>query len=167
MRSRRPRQPKKPPTLPYELLERGGTDQPVYDRLDYLLEQHHDELGPVKIALAWATKWTLDPDGNQRLGQCRRASTLDRELHEWDFVILLNKPWYQHQAVTDIQRDALLDHELHHCAVRDDKHTGEPAARYGLWKRDLEKFAQALKRGMEQVTLPLEDKPAERAGAVH
>jgi hypothetical protein len=75
--------------------------------------------------------------------------------------------------------------------VRDDKHTGEPAvdpkgrriyrmrkhdleefsaiaARYGLWKRDLEQFAAALKRGTEQVTLPLEDKPAaQAAGAVH
>jgi Putative phage metallopeptidase len=133
------------------------------------------------FALAWCTAWKADVDGRQTLGQCKRASDLDRELAEYDFVILLQKAFWQDISVTDLQRAALLDHELCHAAVAHDKR-GEPiedergrkvyrlrkhdleefaeiAARYGTWKRDLELFAVALRRSPQQA-LPITEASA-------
>ena len=72
-----------------------------------------------------------------------------------------------------------MDHELCHASVRCDKNSGEPMVdernrliyrirkhdieefadiveRHGTYKRDLELFAQALRRGPQQGVLPVE-----------
>lgn len=143
---------------------------PMYERLWLLIDEHHKELADanVRIALAWATSWKADVDGRLVLGKCKKASDLDRELAPYDFVILLNRDFWLNPRVEDVQRQALLDHELMHAAIAYDEH-GEPkvdergrtvfrirkhdleefseiAARYGCWKRDIESFAQALHR---------------------
>ena len=168
---------RKPAKVPYTLLHRE-THADAYARLDALVRAHHDDLTDARIALAFCTSWSADVDGKVTLGRCRRASSLDRELHEWDFVILLNESWWTDESVTPIQRDALLDHELCHAAVKIDKQTNDPALdargrviyrlrkhdleefaciaeRYGVWKRDLEVFAQSLRRS-KQNKLPLD-----------
>ena len=180
-RSRKPRGPKK---VAYTLIGRG--DEPsVYKALDQIVKKHHADLKDARIALAWCTSWRPDVDGRQKLGQCKRASDLDRELMDYDFVILLHKEFWQNPAVSNEQRAALLDHELCHAAVKHDRLTGEPledergrtvyrlrghdleefaciAERHGLWKRDLERFDQALRRHQqgEQSKLPIDAQAA-------
>ncbi len=144
--------------------------RPMYALLHALLHAHHDELvtAGARIALAFCTSWKADVDGREVLGKCKRASDLDREFATFDFVILLNKWFWTSPSTDDIQRRALLDHELMHAAVAYDD-AGEPkldvrgrtvfrirkhdleefsdiAARYGCWKRDLEAFARALRK---------------------
>ncbi len=118
--------------------------------------------------LAWNLTWKADVDGRVTLGKCKRATDLDRELAPYDFVILLRREFFEDANVTDVQRQALIDHELCHAAIALDDE-GEPqidergrqvyrlrkhdleefsviAERYGTWKRDLEMFAAALER---------------------
>lgn len=147
--------------------------RPMYKALNGLVEKFHTELNNARILLAWATGWKADVDGRCTLGKCKKASDLDRELAPFDFVILLNRSWWQ--TATELQRHALLDHELAHATTRVDRE-GEPmrdergralyrmrkhdleefsevALRWGLYKRDLELMARAIKSGPTQASL--------------
>lgn len=161
--------PKKPKTVNYHLVDRDSeAGRPMYALLSDLVSQHHEELVQARIALAWNTSWRHDVDGRVTLGKCKKASDLDRELSSYDFVILLRRAFWLDSRVSDQQRRALLDHELHHAAVKHDDN-GEPVQdergrvvyrtrkhdieefapivqRYGLWTSDLEHFAIALQR---------------------
>ena len=163
------RKPKKPKPVNYLLIDRDSDfGRPMYQLLAELVEQHHEELTQARIALAWNTAWKPDVDGRVTLGKCKKASDLDRELASFDFVILLRRAFWLDSRVSDQQRRALLDHELHHAAVKYDE-TGEPVQdergrmvyrtrkhdieefapivrRYGLWTADIERFAIALQR---------------------
>jgi hypothetical protein len=178
----------KAPKVSYTLLLREEHEAD-YQRLDALVEAHHDDIRGASIALAWCNSWRADPDGIKTLGKCKKASALDRELHIYDFVILLNQDFWTHELTTDLQRDALLDHELCHATVKEDKF-GDPlrderhriiyrirkhdleefaciVERHGLWKRDLETFAQALRRSADQPKLPMEQAPPASAPRMH
>jgi hypothetical protein len=161
----------KPKKVAYELIpERSDVGRPLYARLERLLQAHHGEISGegVRIALAWATSWHPDVDGRLTLGKCKRATDLDRELAPYDFVILLNRDFWQDARVSEVQRDALLDHELCHAGIAYDAN-GEPKVdtrrrtvfrtvkhsieefidvvdRHGCYKADLEAFARALRR---------------------
>lgn len=170
----------KPPTIPYRLLTRK-THPELYERLDALIAQHHEELGKARIAVAWCTSWRRDTDGHIQLGKCKKASTLDRELAEWDFVILLAEWYWTDPSTTAIQRDMLLDHELCHATTKDDPATGDPVLdargrivyrlrrhdfeeflcipqRYGLCKQDLVVWARAMAAAATvQQPLPMDE----------
>jgi hypothetical protein len=162
---------KRPKPVSYTLIPPDSDiGKPMYELLYQLVDEHHEELSQshVKIALAWATAWKPDVDGRLMLGKCKKASDLDRELAPYDFVIFLNRWFWQDTRVTKEQRSALLDHELMHAAVaydengdmkRDDrgrtvyrvrKHDLEEfsdiVSRHGIWKSDIEAFARALRR---------------------
>jgi hypothetical protein len=146
----------------------------MYALLRDLILRHHEDLKDARIALAWNTSWQPDVDGRCVLGKLQKVSDLDRELLDgaFDFVIILRQEFWQDPRVTEVQRRALLDHELCHAAVKVDtdlepvidecnrvvyrtrKHDLEEfaciAERYGLWKRDLEIFDQAVTRAKER-----------------
>ncbi len=173
-------QPKK---ASYQLIERvSEVGAVLYGMLDDLVERFHDEVSDARIALAWNTSWKPDADGNVTLGKCKKASDLDRELAPWDFVILLRREWFENISVTNDQRRALIDHELCHCTLKLDKNS-EPVEdsrgrkvyrmrkhdleefsqiveRYGLYKRDLEHFAAALRRSQQRSLLEDENESA-------
>ena len=152
---------KGPKKVSYEVVP---DESPEYERLAGLVAESHDHLANARIALAWNTGWKDDADGRITLGQCKKVSDLDRELHEFDFVIVLNREYWN--AFNDAQRDALLDHELCHAQAKVDEHGeqeqdergrpvwrirkhdveefGEIVKRHGLWKHDLELFARAM-----------------------
>lgn len=145
-------------------LEKGEIAHP-YRVLDKMVDDNHGHLKSAKIALAWRYGWKTDPDGRLKLGQARKASELDREMHCYDFVILLNHEAWNAAEFSEKQMAALIDHELCHCEVAKDeqgevkedeqgrtiwrirKHDVEEfteiVSRHGLWKGDLEKFAKA------------------------
>ena len=158
--------------LTYKLIEREeAPGEKMYALLDELVVKHHEELAQACIALAWNLSWKPDVDGRATLGKCKRVGNLERELMDFDFVIILLKEFWESLDVTDEQRAALLDHELCHGALCLDKN-GEPVedergrkvyrtrkhdilefteivARHGCYKRDLEQFAQALQRSKQ------------------
>jgi hypothetical protein len=163
---------KKSKKVSYELI-REDTDSgaAMYRTMRHLIDQHHSELTDARIALAWCTSWKPDADGRVTIGKCKKSTDLDREVHDYDFIILLSRGFWMHDEITNTQRTALLDHELMHAAVKYDDH-GDPVeddrgrqvyrtrkhsieefteiiGRYGLYKNDLEDVASALaKSGM-------------------
>lgn len=169
---------KKPKKVSYRFIEPDSdVGQPMYVLLADLVEAHHRELQKVgtRIALAWNVSWGPDVDGRVTLGKCRKVSDLEREiadLQAYDFVIVLLQSFWNDLRVTELQRRALLDHELCHAAVLLDKH-GDPvidecgrtafrtrkhdleefaciADRYGCWKGDLVAFNDALERAKQR-----------------
>jgi len=175
MRRRRTLNPK-PKRTSYELIDPSSVQgAPIYRLLTEIVSASHEEIAAARIALAWCTSWVPDADGHVTIGKCKRASDLDRELAEFDFIVLLRRSFWLDERVTDGQRRALLDHELCHAGVRVDAH-GDPAkddrgriiyrtkkhdieefteivARHGTYKSDLEAFAKALiLRGTQEFT---------------
>lgn len=191
-RQRKPKEPKAK-AVSYELIARDGPYASMYGLLGKLVLKHHEHLADARICLAWCTSWKPDVDGRLTLGKCRKASDLDRELYEYDFIILLLKSFWTDLLVNDTQRAALLDHELCHAARKRNAETGEPevdergravwrlrkhdveefafvVSEYGCYKRDLERFEQALRRGknaplLEQVDRAIQAEQAKGNGA--
>lgn len=123
----------------------------MYAAMNRLIEAHHEELTQARIALAWNMAWKMDADGRITLGKCKRSSDLDREFAPFDFVILLNREFYENGDVTNAQRAALLDHELSHAAPKLDQDGDqvEDARGRKVWrirKHDVEEFAGVIER---------------------
>lgn len=158
----------KPKAINFELIPpMDGMHEPEpYKILRDMREKHHPELSKARIALAWRKKLKRDSDGHLILGRCVKASDLQRELVEWDFVILLNREVWADDAFTKEKKQALVDHELCHADASRDK-DGFPkrderdrfvwrtrkhdieefrdvVKRHGCYKADLEEFAKAL-----------------------
>jgi hypothetical protein len=113
-------------------------------------------------------------DGRLTLGRCKKVTDLEREFMPYDFIIILNRDFWEDERVTDHQRRALLDHELCHAAVATDregdprvdeknrvvyrtrKHTLEEfheiVDRYGLYKQDLEEMWRTMCRAQTAKT---------------
>lgn len=183
---RRPRAPKEKARkkVTVKVLQRKHAGQVVgpYRIMESLIEKHHSHLKDAKIVIAWRFGWKADADGRTKLGQAKKGSDLDRELHDHDFVILLNHDRWNMANFTESQMEALLDHELCHCQVSKDAN-GEPKtdengrvvyrmrghdveefkevfSRHGLWKGDLEFLADEI---AEKSSRPLLDS-AEKSG---
>lgn len=163
-----------------KLLERehGGKVTTPYRLMERIVKDHHPHLKDAKIAIAWRFGKKSDADGRLWLGQAKKGSDLDRSLHGFDFVILLNHEAWNGSWFTEDMMKALLDHELCHCAVANDSN-GEPkvdeegrtcyrirkhdieefyeiVARHGQWKEDIRMFvAAALKDEREKKSQPL------------
>lgn len=182
-------QNKKPPTVIIipRIDEATGEVREPYRIMEELIPAHHDHLAEAKIVLAWNTSWKADVDGHLRLGQCRKCAELDRELHEYDFVILLNQQVWNTAEFTERHRIALIDHELCHADVELDdnddqkrdahgkiiyrirKHDVEEFAeiiqRNGIWKNDLEAFAKiCIQKSKAPLLLRAEQTPAAAQG---
>lgn len=154
----------KPKAINFELIENRSSEP--YKILAEIRDEFHEDTAGARIALAWRKALKADSDGHLILGKCVKASDLQRELAEWDFVILLNREVWQDPGFTVEKKRALLDHEMCHAAVAEDKE-GEPrfdergrrvwrirkhdieefrgvVERHGCYKGDLEAFAEAL-----------------------
>lgn len=153
----------KPKAVNFQLIE---SDHDAYDLLDDIRNKHHEELEGANIALAWRMALKPDTDGHLILGKCVKASDLQREFADYDFVILLNREVWNRTEFTEDKKRALLDHELCHAAPALDKDGGQKidernrpvwrlrkhdieefqaiVERHGTYKKDLEQFAEAL-----------------------
>ena len=148
----------------FELIQREFQAEP-YAILDEMRAQHED-LAEAQIVLAWREKLKSDKDGHLVLGKCVKISDLQKELAEWDFVILLNhETWLFFSA--DWKR-ALMDHELCHaapsldeegdvkrdergrvvwrCRKHDIEEFHDVVQRHGCYKSDLQRFAEEVLR---------------------
>lgn len=138
-----------------------------YKILQEVRDKHHGDTKEARIALAWKLRTSADKDGYVKLGHCLKVSDLYREYADYDFIITLNKEFWEDDAVTKEQRIALVDHELCHAAPTYNGETGEHEVdergrylfrirrhdieefhevvrRNGIWKRDIAIFAKEL-----------------------
>lgn len=137
-----------------------------YKYLRRMRKKYHENLKRAKIALVWRIALKPDKDGHLILGVCHRTSDLNKEFSEYDYYILLNKEVWSDKEFDDKKKNALIDHELCHCGRmvdKEGKHKKDERGRYlfrmkkhdieefrsvvkhhGIWKRDLELFAEAL-----------------------
>lgn len=146
-----------------------------YELLAEVRAEHHFDLAEAKIALAWRKGTKPNADGKLVLGRCVKASDLQRELVDFDFVIVLNREVWEDPEFDRKRKLALLDHELCHATRATDADglrmtdtKGRPVwrtrghdieefheivERHGVWKRDLEKFAEALMKRKKEPLL--------------
>jgi hypothetical protein len=142
----------------------------------------HDDLRGCQIAMAWRMRTKEDVDGRIVLGKCVKVSDLQKEFAAFDFVIVLNQEYYY--SFSDVQKLALVDHELMHAAPAIDEETGDQVhdergrkcwrirkhdleefcdvvSRHGLYKRDLERFAAVVRAASKQTATLFDKKPEE------
>lgn len=167
-------QPKK---IAFELIESEPETEP-YRIMRKVRRDFHPDIDDARIALAWRKGYKPDPEGHIVLGQCIRASDLQREFVDLDFIILLNKEIWEDLQFTVEMKTALVDHELMH-ATRAYDSEGEPkidvrgrpvwrvrahdvqeffdiVSRHGTYKRDLQIFAESLLKKKNPVFPELE-----------
>jgi hypothetical protein len=115
---------------------------------DVLVDALHHQLSHARVAYLFAE--SMGQDDRVTLGKAARASAKIRLLGDRDYVIDFN--WTAWLKLTAEQRVALVDHELCHCAGRNEKgawtmrhHDVEEftaiVGRHGLWTPDLQAFA--------------------------
>jgi hypothetical protein len=138
-----------------------------YKLLKEVRDLYHGDTKQARVALAWRLRTKADKDGRIVLGKCLKVSDLHREFADYDFIVTLNKEYWEEPSVTKEQRIALLDHEMMHAAPSYNGETGEHEVdergrfifrtrdhdfadfndiiqRHGIWKRDLVRAAELL-----------------------
>jgi hypothetical protein len=130
-----------------------------------LVEANHPLLVTRAVAYLWV-KGELGTGGKRTtLGKARVASAKIRHFGHVDFVIDFN--WTAWQTLSAVQRVALVDHELAHCATDGDtlkpliidhdvEEFGVILERWGLWTPELVAFGESVKRAF-QLSLELGD----------
>lgn len=154
-----------PKNIAFELVEREPETEP-YRIMREVRRDFHPDTADAQIAIAWRKGYKPDPEGHIILGQCVKASDLQREFVDLDFIILLNKEIWNDLQFTPDMKKALIDHELSHAAMAYDSE-GDPkidvrgrpvwrlrshdigefidiVRRHGTYKRDLQLFAESL-----------------------
>jgi hypothetical protein len=168
-----------PKNIAFELIEAKPETEP-YRIMREIRKDYHPDIEEARIAMAWRKGYKPDPEGHIILGQCVKASDLQREFVDLDFIILLNKEiWNDLQFTVEMKR-ALVDHELMHSTRAYDAE-GEPKIdvrnrpvwrirahdineffgiieRHGCYKRDLQIFAEALIKRKTPIFPELEEK---------
>jgi len=104
-------------------IEHTGNVTEPYRIMEELIKTRRADLADVKIGIAWRLGWRPDADGRRTLGQCRKRGDLDRELDEWDFIILLNEDAWP--TFSEKQKERLIFHELGHAQLSLDTN-GQP-----------------------------------------
>lgn len=139
--------------VPVKLLKRvhaGQVTEP-YRIMEELIENHHQNLKDVKIVIAWRFGWSANADGLMTMGRAKKCTDLDRQLADFDFVLLLNHEAWNKGGLSEKQRAALIDHELCHCEVTMDSN-GEPKYNEDgrlvcrIRKHDIEEFQDVVAR---------------------
>lgn len=125
MGRRRVPQEKKQKRVTVKLIQRmvGGKITEPYKIMEELVKTKRDDLKKLKIGMAWRAGWRADQDGVLTLGQCRKRGDLDRELDDYDLIILLNEDAFP--TLKPPEKERLIYHELTHAQVVMDK-DGDP-----------------------------------------
>lgn len=168
------------------ILVNPNDDPEAYKLMDEIREEQHSDIAAARIACAWRVRQKADVDGHLVLGKCVKVSDLYKEFADFDFIIVLNKEVWDSIEFNREKKLALLDHELCHAApaesddgeliydergkqvFRTRKHDIEEfqgvVARHGLYKRDLERFAEVILKKKRQPLFADTDKGAASAG---
>lgn len=143
----------KPKTIQYRFVEEGeGTNRhQLYRLMDELIAQHHPDLVEFKIGIFYRKGFKPDKDGKLILGQARKASEIERQIHNYHAMIVLNEEWWNDPGTNSAQKRAIMDHEL--CHLKADKDANEDVKRdeqggpcLRMAKHDLEEFEEIVSR---------------------
>lgn len=133
--------------------DKAGVVAEPYVIMEDLIPRYHLHLVKAKIAIAWATSWKPDADSRLVLGKCKKGAELERQMHGYDFVIILNKEMWDKSLAEfgNKLKAALIDHELCHAEVArdaDDQPKKDEQGRivYRTRKHDLEEFREIVER---------------------
>lgn len=143
--------PAKPKKVSYQLILPSEYGESMYALLKRVIESDHAEKLDARIGLAWCTAWAPDVDGRVSRWAIKRADDLDRELAAYDFVVLLNRPWWLDEQNTDEAREASLDEALESITVKLGRNL-EPIVDergrkvYRMRKPDISTFSPVLAR---------------------
>jgi hypothetical protein len=147
-----------------------------YKIMEDIVKTERADLKPLKIGMAWRLGWRPDPDQVLTLGQCRKRGDLDRELDDYDLIILLNAEAFP--ALKPEEKQRLIYHELMHAQIVHDGE-GEPKTNdrgriilrirkhdVAAFRAELEKFGDAdlseiAKGRIEDAKRPLLQEPSD------
>jgi len=151
-----------PKKVPYSLIppvlttDDGEVPNHIYVMMEEIKTAHHlPGLAYCKVALMWRKEWKPDRDGIIPLGRAMKISDREKQLVEYDVMILLNYEWWNDPRTTPAQKQALLDHELcHFKPVLDDPEDPDSTYRndetgrtlFYLRKHDIEEFQEIIAR---------------------
>lgn len=124
-----------------------------------LIPAHHDHLAEANFEYLF-TNVEAKKRGCQVLGKVRTSNDLIKYFSEADFIMIF--PSVAWKRLSEKQKAALVDHELCHCAKKEQKgeiiyftrgHSIEEFTavvdRHGLWMEDLERFAVTIQHQLE------------------
>jgi predicted metallopeptidase len=152
-----------------------------------IIEKHHPHLIGLKIAYLFKqrpdhgeeeTKPRKSPRHGKKvaLAKARLVSKIYGELLRQDYKFIIEFDRELWDELTLAQQAALVDHELSHCGNDADgcylkHHDLEEfrgvVERHGLWKSDIEDFAEAITKQKRQPRLPLNSEAAESGAFIN
>ncbi|MCL6557401.1 MAG: hypothetical protein K6U74_01120 [Firmicutes bacterium] len=113
--------------MPAEFFDAPQVEESAKD----LIGHYHQHLASARI------KYLFREGAWSKAGAATRVNARDKKLHGYDFLIVINKEFYE-QMAPDARR-ALIDHELSHCGISE---SGD----WKIWKHDVEDFAAVIAR---------------------
>lgn len=147
---------------PKEKIEYWKAEEPE-EIAKVLVPKFHSHLATAKLAFLFRTK--ARANGTKIvLGTASRMSDKLKALADFNFIIEIG--YDEWRGLDSLQKTALVDHELCHCAGEEDEQNGEMkwkvaphdveefreiVGRYGFWKSDLKDFVQSAKAAPEAV----------------
>lgn len=102
-----------------------------------LINRYHEGLMDARIGLLMKLETSMK-DGRAVLGKTRKLPADLRVYLPYDFIIWLDENWWGN-FLTDLQRRALLDHQLCHCSMN-------PEQVASIRPHDIEEFAVIIQR---------------------
>lgn len=140
--------------------------QELEDLAKTLIPKYHDSLINAKIAYLFINK-PMTKGGQNVIATAEKCSKKVKVLCDKDFIITAAYPTWR--ELSDIQKTAVMDHELTHCMVDDDEETGEMKTKivnhdfsdflqilekYGLFKEDLVALGRVVQHKLDEGTAP-------------
>ena len=117
----------------------GYADEEVINMAKDIIERYHEHLLPAKICYLFKEQATKS--GNKViLGTAKKATAEVKLMTGFDFIVTLAYDMWQ--TLNDVQRRALVDHELCHCTVSE-KGT---EFKWAIRKHDFEDFLEIVER---------------------
>jgi len=109
---------KKQKRVTVKLIPRKSGDKITepYRIMEGIVKADRADLKDLKIGMAWRLGWRPDTDGVITLGQCRKRGDLDRELDDYDIIILLNQEAFESFKSAEL-KERLIFHEMMHAQI--------------------------------------------------
>lgn len=128
--------------------------QHIIDLAKRIIREHHPKLADARIAFIMRSEAPTS-SGKTTYGRAKKVSA-ELQVHiPFDFIIWLAKDEYAYLA--QLQREALIDHELSHChwdglnaSIRphDVEEFGHIIERYGFWWPGAKEFEAAVQQAL-------------------
>lgn len=125
--------------------------QSVIHTAENLIENFHLILKHARICFVFRSEAQKQGD-RMILGQCTKVPDKMKPYLEYDFLIWISEEDYM--KMDDLQREAIIDHELCHCGgdplngwkirPHDIQEFAEVVERHGIYSRDVRQFTNAI-----------------------